>query len=101
MSNQVPVHYDDVRSDEVEDTQHDDVRNSRNFRPQRKDPRDDTQVVIRGSVKNGREGELVVFTLKLLFFSLIFLVNVPKPGQRETIIYCKFRLNNKSGEEIS
>lgn len=100
MSNVGPVHYDDVR-DDVGNEYHDDRQDDRqDFRPRKKDPRNDTQIVVKGAVKTGREGDLVVFTIKLLFFSLICLVNVPKPGQRDTICYIKFRLNSKSGEEI-
>lgn len=54
----------------------------------------DPQVTVTGRLKDTANGEMIVFHLNLMFFQLVFLVNIPGEGEVEAPVYVKFKVRD-------
>lgn len=52
----------------------------------------DPQVTVTGFLKEGQHGELICFNLRLAFFELACIVNIPAEGETRAPVYCKFKI---------
>lgn len=54
----------------------------------------DPQVTVTGTLKQGSQGELITFTLRLGFFELAFIVNIPEEGKFTAPVYVKWKIRH-------
>lgn len=52
----------------------------------------DPQITVTGKLKQGSQSELICFNLRLAFFELACIVNIPEDGKTEAPVYCKFKI---------
>ena len=52
----------------------------------------DPQVKLVGHLKQGSQGELLCFSLRLGLFELAFICNIPDADSTEAPVYCKFKI---------
>ena len=60
----------------------------------------DPQLVLDGVVKETSYGEMIVFSLPLALFEVVFLANIPPEGQETTKIYAKFKIRKPSFRNV-
>jgi hypothetical protein len=58
----------------------------------------DPQCVVTGHLKQGKQGELICFTVRLAFFELAVIVNIPAEGETSAPVYCKFKVRHPDDE---
>jgi hypothetical protein len=53
----------------------------------------DPQLTVEGELKHGEYTDLIVFTIPLVFFEIVCIVNIPLEGETRAPVYCKFKVN--------
>lgn len=54
----------------------------------------DPQLTVQGKLKQGTQGELICFSVRLMFFELACIVNIPADGEDTAPVYCKFKVRH-------
>lgn len=53
----------------------------------------DPQTVATGTIKEGPNGDLLVIPIRLGFFELVVLANIPAEGEKSAPAYVKWKIN--------
>jgi len=53
----------------------------------------DPQTIVTGHLKEGNGGELITFSVRLGFFELVCIVNIPADGETRAPVYCKYKIS--------
>jgi len=54
--------------------------------------KDDPQVTVTGSLKEGEKSDVITFTIPLALFEIVCIVPIPREGTWTVPVYCKFRV---------
>lgn len=52
----------------------------------------DPQLTVTGHLKNGAQGELICFNIRLGYFELACIVNIPAEGETSAPVYVKWKI---------
>ena len=60
----------------------------------------DPQIIVTGRLKTGDKNDIIVFSIPLLFFELVCIVNIPFADAVEAPVYVKLKVHRKVQNEV-
>lgn len=68
--------------------------------PFRKVKTNDPQIVVTGRLKAGEKNDIITFSIPLVWFEIVCIVNIPFADAAEAPVYVKFKVHRKAEQEI-
>lgn len=52
----------------------------------------DPQIIVQGTLKEREKGDLITFSIRLGFFEVVCIVNIPEEGSTTAPVYVKYKI---------